>query len=107
MIEEGALGVTSGDHVPFASRYSPTLVGIESDPVVPSAMHESDVVQALVCRGTEIPMDGKPETCVEVVVAQLARRRPLRHRSAPSRHAWGPFDRCRLMVLFVPSCLSP
>jgi hypothetical protein len=46
-IDEGALGTTSKDHVPFASRYSPTLEGAVFEPVVPKAMHEFEPVHAL------------------------------------------------------------
>jgi hypothetical protein len=60
MNDEGALGTTREDHVPFASRYSPTLEGERSDPVVPRAMHEPESVHALVCSGTAIPIEGKP-----------------------------------------------
>lgn len=61
-IDDGALGTTSEDQVPFDSRYSPTDVGGVEELVVPMAMHESDVVHALRWSGTEMPIEGMPVT---------------------------------------------
>ena len=98
MREEGALGTTSEDHVPSGSRYSPTLVGTASDPVVPMAMHDPESVQALVCSGTEMPMEGRPVTCSDVAFTQLASARALTPSKAPRRHTRGGFAVSRLMV---------
>jgi hypothetical protein len=95
---DGALGTTRSDHVPFDSRYSPTLVGNVSEPVVPSAMHEPERVQAPRCNGTEIPMEGSPVTCGTADwVPQLANTRAPAPSNAPRRHARGAWASSRLM----------
>lgn len=99
--EEGAFGTTSDDHVPLDSRYSPTVVGSESDPVVPRAMHEPESVQALVCSGTEMLIEGKPVTCSDAWVAQLASARAPTPSNAPSRHAREAFATSRLIEMYA------
>jgi len=106
MSEDDALGTTSEDQVPLDSRYSPTLVGGRFEPVVPSAIHEPDNVQALVCSGTEIPSEGSPVTCGDGCWAQLASARALTMSKTQSRQARGTFNCSRLIVMCVLSCES-
>jgi len=101
--EEGAAGTSSTFHVPFDSRYSPTLVGAVLEPVVPTAMHEPDVVHAVTRKGTEMPIDGTPETCSTDCVVQLARARALAAVTTLNHHALRAFTARLFIVVCVLS----
>jgi hypothetical protein len=98
MSDEGAAGTSRAFHTPLDSRYSPTLDGAILDPVVPTAMHEPDVVHAVTRKGTEIPMDGTPVTCRTVWVVQLASVSALVAASTLNHHTLRTFA-ARLFIM--------
>lgn len=104
-IDDGALGTTSGDHAPFDWRYSPTEVGGVVEPVVPTAMQESDVVQALRRSGTEMLIEGIPVTLGTDAVVQLASTSPQIKSTGATRITVRALVLIRLIEVQLPSRL--
>ena len=101
--DEGAAGTAREFHTPLDSRYSPTLDGVVLEPVVPTAMHDPEVVHAVRRSGTEMPMEGNPMTCKVDCVMQPARVSALAAASTPTHHALRTFDPRLFMVVCVLS----